>query len=683
MKRLLSLLWASVVLLNFQVTAAPWRWSNPEPHGATIFDIASFGSLVVTVGEFGQVYTSDDLVEWMPRRTGVTNSLRSAAFFGAQLVVTASEGMILYTENDALSRFQKIDLGTSDWLEGLAVGNGQLVAVGDNGAIYTSTNVTNWERVAGAGDWLTSVAYGAGRFVAVGYGGYVTTSANGVNWTAQSRLGTNDLNGVKFLQDKFWILGNRGLVRVSDSGLLWTPVSIGTTNDLFDVATDGEQVAIIGRSELRTSTAPYLVWSSKLGDYPAPPLWTYYTAHFDGSEFMTAGRSGMFVEGFRTNTTSEVTWFSSFESPRNWLWSLTAVDGIFAASGEQGGIFTSVDGFGFTQEVVPAAAEAEILEGIGGTTNFLVSVGTAGTILYSPGGYTNVTRTNAIGEVTTEQVSLLGLVWKAVSPSPTTKELQGVGTFGNYYIVSGGGGTILTSTNMTNWNVRASGTTRMLSSIAASPTRVIAVGDIGALVTSENGTTWTLRNPGPVTNWIYQAKYLNDQFVAVGEAGLIITSPDGLAWTKRTSGTTVWLNAVNYFGGNYYAVGGQGVVLRSADSTNWARIPMSTSKSIYGIAANAQRMVTVGVEGAILRQRLPPFPMTPVNFLKMEIEMSGLVFLANGELDQPFTLMRSNDLQTWIPGPEYEILDPSGLLVFFEGLGIGDRSFYQTRLIEE
>jgi hypothetical protein len=611
MKRALLVLWAFAVYLSLDSKAAPWRWSNPEPHGATIYDVASFGSLVVAVGEFGQVYTSDDLIEWMPRRTGVTNSLRSATFFGAQLVVTASQGTILYTENDALSRFQIVDLGTTDWLEGLAIGDGRLVAVGDNGAIYTSTNLTDWARLPDAGDWLTSVAYGAGRFVAVGYEGYVTTSVDGTNWTEQSRIATNDLNQVKFLQDKFWILGNQGLARLSDTGLFWTPVSVGTTNDLFDATTDGKEVAVVGRSEIRTSSAPYLLWNSKTGDFPSPPPWTYYTAHFDGSEFMTAGRTGMFVEGFRTNSTAEVTWFSSYESARNWLWSLVSIDGIFAASGEAGGIFTSADGFRFMQESVPTVAEGEILEGIGGTTNYLVAVGTAGTILYSPGGYTNVTRTNAIGEVTTDQVSLLGLTWNAVSPSPTTKELQGVGAFGKYYIVSGGGGTILTSTKLTSWTARSSGTTKMLSSIAASPTRVIAVGDIGALVTSTNGTTWTLRAQ-PATNWIYQARYLNDQFVAVGEAGLIMTSPDGLAWTKRVSGTTVWLNSVGFVKGDYYAVGSQGVVLKSADSINWTRIPTNTSKSLYGVAGDADRLVAVGVEGVAVRQRLPPFPMTPV-----------------------------------------------------------------------
>jgi hypothetical protein len=359
---------------------------------------------------------------------------------------------------------------------------------------------------------------------------------------------------------------------------------------------------------------------------------------------------------------------------------MLAVDGIFAASGEGGGIFTSTDGFRFTQETVPTVAEQEILEGIGGNANNLVAVGTAGTILYSPGGYTNVTRTNAIGEVTTEQVSLLGLVWNSAT-SPTTKELQGVGAFTNLYIVSGGGGTILTSPDAQTWTARTSGTTNMLSSVSASPTRALIVGDNGTVLTSDNATSWTLRAK-PATNWIYQAKYLNGQFVAVGEAGIILTSPDAVTWTKRTSGTTVWLNAVEYVTTNYYAVGSLGTVLRSADAITWTNMPTGTQKSFYGLAADSEKLLVAGIEGAMLRMRLEPYPTTPVNLRRLEKENNGLVFLAQGKLDQPFTLMRSNDLVSWLMGPTYEILDNSGLLVFFEGLG-GEASFYRTQLLEE
>jgi hypothetical protein len=311
-------------------------------------------------------------------------------------------------------------------------------------------------------------------------------------------------------------------------------------------------------------------------------------------------------------------------------------------------------------------------------------VGTGGVILYSPGGYTNVVITNPDGSVVTQQVSLLGLNWELVSPRPTINELQGVGVFRSTYIVSGGKGTILTSADGKLWTSQISGVTKMLSSVTASPDRAVIVGDTGTILTSEGSPplmSWTLRNSG-VTNWIYQARYLNGRFVAVGEAGLIMTSPDGITWTRRQSGTTVWLNAIGFSRDNYYAVGGEGTILKSPNAVDWITLPRTTTKSLYGVAQNGERVVVAGIEGAILRSRVVPYD-RPVNFLKIGREATGLVFVLAGETDQMFNLQRSADLQTWIEGPDLEIVDEGGILVYFEGLGRGDRRFYRTRGILE
>lgn len=682
MKWLRAVVWAWLALAGVIAEAGPnWRWSNPAPQGANVFDVANFGSLTVQVGEFGQIYASDDLNSWMPRRTGVTNSLRSALFLNGRLVVSGSSGLILYTQGDGMSRFNQVNLNTTDWLEGLATDGTQVVAVGDNGAIYSSLDLTNWTRLPAAGDWLTSVAYGNGKFVAVGYAGYVTSSSDGTNWASGSRLTANDLNKVTYLPDGFWILGNGGFVRTSATASGWAPINAGTTNDLFDAASDGVETVVVGRSEIRTSSYPYLIWNSRTGDSPAPPPWTYYVAHYDGSQFIVAGRSGMLAEGFRTNSTSPLTWFSDSESPRNWLWSLHSVDGLFVTTGEAGGIFTSADGFDFTQEGIPSSAQNEILEGVGGDTNMLVTVGTSGTILYSLAGMTNIVFTNDLSQVVTQQVNLLGLVWQAVSPKPVTNELQGVGVFGSTYIVSGGQGKLLTSSNGQTWTARTSGKNVMLSSVAASPTRAIVVGDNGAIISSENGTSWTSRTSG-VTNWIYQARYLNGQFVAVGEGGLVMTSPDGIAWTRRGSVTSVWLNAVTYAQSNYYAVGTSGTILRSADAMTWERLPNTTTKSLYGIGSNPTTLVAVGVEGALVRSRLVPYP-NPVNFVSVGEEAMGLVFQASGELDQPFEVSNSPDFRTWNPRFDLEVIDNSGVQLFFDGYGRTPYLFYRTRLLPE
>ena len=171
--------------------AAPtWRWSNPVPHGAHIFGLASSGSTVVQVGENGQAYATDDLMQWRPLFTGVTNMLRSATWFNSRLLITGSEGIVLYS--DGLNFFPSVRLNTTDWLEGVAASASVAVAVGDNGAIYRTADGTTWERQTDAAEWLRSVTYGNGKFVAVGDAGFVTSSANGQLWNGVRRLVPRD-----------------------------------------------------------------------------------------------------------------------------------------------------------------------------------------------------------------------------------------------------------------------------------------------------------------------------------------------------------------------------------------------------------------------------------------------------------------------------------------------------------
>lgn len=673
----LVFLWAILLASSTTLAAPAWRWANPTPHGANIYGLASRGSLVVEVGEFGQVYTSDDLDTWSPQSTGVQNTLRSAVFFGSRLIITGSEGLILYA--DDITLFTPVSLGTSDWIEGVACSTNRLVAVGDHGAIYTSVDGANWQRLANASEWLRSVAYGGGKFVAVGDAGFVTTSPDGLTWTAAARPTSKDLNKVEWLNDRFWILGNSGLAMTSPSGTSWTDIPVGTTNDLFGAATDGSQWTVVGRSELRTSSPPFLLWTSQTGNSPSPPSWTYYKAIWDGSEFLVAGRSGMLVEGYRASGSATVGWYVNTDSPRNWLWSLSHAGGIYTACGEKGGIFTSVDGYRFDQEAVPAAAQSQIMEGVAGTTNILVAVGTAGTILWSPGGYKNVVSTNAAGQLETNQVTALGLSWNGIASSPTSNELEGIAVFNGGFIASGGQGTILTSPDGENWTLRNSGVSSMLSSVSASPTRAVISGDLGAILTSENGTSWTKRASG-VTNWITQVAYLNGQFLGVGEAGLILTSPDGIVWTRRSSGVTAWMNASVYQDGNYYAVGGQGTVLKSADTLSWSLLEGATTKSFYGAAGDNGRLVLAGLEGSILRTRLIPWT-TPVNFLNSGVETNAHVFLFEGELDQRFLLQRSSNFLDWSNIASLEILDNAGVLLNYQTIGRGNLWFYRTRVI--
>ena len=170
---------------------------------------------------------------------------------------------------------------------------------------------------------------------------------------------------------------------------------------------------------------------------------------------------------------------------------------------------------------------------------------------------------------------------------PTASDRQrfaGRRRLGKSFVVTGGAGTILTSTNTTNWTVR-SVTSAFLSGVTAFPGGLVAVGDLGAIVTSSDGVQWTPRNSG-TTNWLYRVHYFGGKLIAVGENGYIVTSQDGMTWSRQASGTTLWLNDVAYIDDTYFIVGAQGTVLASTDAINWTNIGTISQKTLYGTAAH-------------------------------------------------------------------------------------------------
>ena len=90
-----------------------WRWSNPTPHGADIFDFGyRTNGLAVQVGERGQIYTSTDFASWTARDSHTTRSLRGVTFLGDRIVISGESGALLSADDPA--SFSLLDLGTTD-----------------------------------------------------------------------------------------------------------------------------------------------------------------------------------------------------------------------------------------------------------------------------------------------------------------------------------------------------------------------------------------------------------------------------------------------------------------------------------------------------------------------------------------------------------------------------------------
>ncbi|HEY1169814.1 MAG TPA: hypothetical protein VGH19_00465 [Verrucomicrobiae bacterium] len=662
-----------------------WRWSNPQPHGANVVDMTEKLGVKIQVGESGQLFASDDLTLWQAKSTGVTNSLRSATFFGERLLVTAEKGLILYA--DSLEEFTQVNLGTSDWLEAITVSNQRAVAVGDNGAIYVSIDGASWAREslrgAGSTTWLRGVASSGSGFVTVGENGYIATGNNAANtWTRVTTAYTVHLNRVAYINSKYWVVGNSGHILSSTDGSSWNKASVTVTNNLFAIAGTNSTILVAGDQIALLSEDGGTTWKTQttVPDAVQPaPKWTYYSALYTDGIFLLGGRSGMTVEGFKTNATDQI-WVERNDSQRQWLWSAHRLADFYLAVGDHATILTSSRGVNWDLELTPDAATNSILLGVGGTTNGAVIVGNKGTILFSPTNYVSVLYTNKDNSITSNYLSTIGTLWHAVTPAPVSVDLQGVACKNGLYVVSGGNGTVLTSNDGTNWTSRTTPTSAFLSSIATNSSLFVAAGNLGTILTSPDGISWTLRNSS-TAKWLFRVKQFDGTFVVVGENGTILTSPDGTNWTPRTSGVTNWLNDVEKVNGEYFVAGNQGTVLRSSNLTTWTPMSTPTKKSLFTLASAAGQLIAGGVEGALLRLQLTP-DTTPVSFVDYGKVLNQSLVLISGGTDQKFALETSTNLVDWVEGVTFEIVDRSGTLLIKQSIDTNTvpREFYRARM---
>ncbi len=167
--------------------------------------------------------------------------------------------------------------------------------------------------------------------------------------------------------------------------------------------------------------------------------------------------------------------------------------------------------------------------------------------------------------------------WYWRNPLPQGNALYNVVFANGTYLALGELGTILTSTDGTNWLTQKSGTTMELRDCAYGGGKYVIVGDHGTVLTSADAINWMPQYP--VTFYSLNGiTYADGQFVCVGEQTTILTSPDAMTWTTRSSGP--WeLKDVIHAGGLYVAGGGidgtvnsiqSRVILTSSNGWSWS-----------------------------------------------------------------------------------------------------------------
>ena len=177
--------------------------------------------------------------------------------------------------------------------------------------------------------------------------------------------------------------------------------------------------------------------------------------------------------------------------------------------------------------------------------------------------------------------------WHWRSPTPQGNPLYGIHYENGNWIAVGESGTLIISSDGTNWTAESAGTDLDLHASAYGSGNHVVVGADGTIETSPDAIDWQPQYGGTFYS-LNAVIYAANQFVAVGDATTILTSPDGAAWTQRSSGN--WpLYDIFYTNGLYVCAGGtneQAVILTSTNGADWTLRLLIHASAFKSIAYN-------------------------------------------------------------------------------------------------
>jgi len=242
-------------------------------------------------------------------------------------------------------------------------------------------------------------------------------------------------------------------------------------------------------------------------------------------------------------------WTPATSIPNGFASALSAVifDGSqFIALGTDGSILKSPDGNTWTAATsIPSGGAAgprmnSIAFGLLSAVPIYVAVGNSGNIFTS--------------------ADLVA--WATVST--TGNDLYNVSFPNGTPVATGANGRLLTSTDASTWVAPNSNTPNALrgatygtGSATGASAQYVVVGDSGTIVTSTNLTDWSLITPPPLPEDLRAIRF-GRRFVAVGQGGMVAYSDDAINWVTTTSGSAADLAAVIFTPAMYLAVGALG-----------------------------------------------------------------------------------------------------------------------------
>lgn len=522
--------------------------------------VAAYLPGVYTVaGTNGMLRRSSDLNTWSAS-SGITDNLGSLA--KASVWVATGDSGRVWTSNDGGTTWASASVAAAT-LSAAAYLQNQYIVIGQNGALYSSTDAVAWNyHPVGTTATLKSITWHAssGLYVVVGTGAYIATSPDLVTWTKRNApTGViNDLNTV--------VAGSMGLVASgalagvyirSTDAATWYSYSLADSTTIYASADSTDTIVLTGANGyVYKSTNSGITFSSQLVAASVPLL----CASWAQGDWVFGAPNGVVY-----HTTNLVNFNSGYVGVAYDVRAAYVSAPVYAIAGASNSLQISSNSVSWSNVTVDGSTanwnNIRILNGLAWLC------GSSGRLF-----------------VTSDFVS-----FKSVSGISSANDVWDIvyNTTASKYTVVGSNGFVASAPGLfassPAWTIATSVTASTLTRATWSNAQGYVFSGSSVVVTSSDAVTLTL-----VSYTINGLVYTGSKYVLYGNSGVVLTASTLTGpWTKAVSNTTYNLLDGIYQSGTIVLVGANGTCIKSTDGISWSNISVGTTNQINAIAWNA------------------------------------------------------------------------------------------------
>ncbi len=591
-----------------------WQWLHPRPQGNDLTGGAWGKGRYVLVGAKGVSMTSANALNWDVRQEERFGSF-SGVTFGAGIFVAMTSNQI-FTSPDGITWTARAAVGGDN----AAYGNGVFVVNGGTHYVTSSDGITWLDHVSNSPYWGNEIAFGGAKFVRLRtYIWQVLVSDNGSEWISVNLPPPESLT----------------------SG---GPENLTYGNGLF-LATRGNQTAVSTNG---------LDWIQG----PAQPTFVFLDSAAGAGTFVAVGETGTGSDVERTrifNSNDGLNWRTNSLVLSNNLKTVFFAGDLFIAAGDDGNLLSSRDGEHWNS--LSHASDNDFRALAVGAGKFIAS-GEEGLLYFSEDGENWVQQetvlTNTIKKLVYGNGTLVALTSAGVYASTNRTTWQFTHayaaelTFVNGLFVLLGQGSLFVSTDAIDWTSNVVPGSALLHSLAYGDGLYALIGSTltgDSILTSTNLLNWELRTNFSGSSFPHLA-WGNGQFVGLGSEA--IHSSDGVLWTKTPGLNGLAVDDMIFGGGYFVACGPDGRIFSSADGETWSEHFSASQNRLRSLLYHEGAFWAAGNNEAIVRsaQLIP--------FLSAETIGDKLQLRVRIEPGRQGRVEVSNDLREWSPLLEFE-----------------------------